>query len=92
MAHQLGTMKEAHGMAQSRAPETGTKDVTYDLVSILYHALQGAEIYGKYMEDAEKEGASEIRQFFQEICDEERRRAERVKGILIKHLEKEATH
>ena len=29
-----------------------TDDIFYDLVSIQYHALQGAELYGKYLEDA----------------------------------------
>ena len=27
-----------------------TDDIFYDLVSIQYHALQGAELYGKYLE------------------------------------------
>lgn len=32
---------------------TGTRDETYDLVSILYHALQGAETYDQYIQDAQ---------------------------------------
>lgn len=32
---------------------TGTQDVTYNLVSILYHALQGAETYDQYIQDAQ---------------------------------------
>lgn len=27
---------------------TGTRDVTYDLISVIYHALQGAETYQMY--------------------------------------------
>jgi hypothetical protein len=27
---------------------TATYDTTYDLVSIIYHALQGAEIYARF--------------------------------------------
>ena len=31
-------------MAQASTGNTGTTDVTYNLVSILYYALQGAEL------------------------------------------------
>jgi hypothetical protein len=33
-------------MAATRNEVTGTRDTVYDLVSIIYHALQGAETYG----------------------------------------------
>ena len=33
---------------------TGVKDEHYDLVSILYHALQGAETYQTYINDADR--------------------------------------
>ncbi len=69
--------------------QTGTHDVTYNLVSILYHALQGAEIYGKYAEDAEQSGDSEFKDFFAEIQEEEKRRADRVKELLAKRLGQE---
>ncbi len=68
---------------------TGTHDVTYNLVSILYHALQGAEIYGKYAEDAEQSGDLEFKEFFLEIKEEEKRRADRVKELLAKRLGQE---
>lgn len=32
---------------------TGTRDELYDLVSVLYHAMQGAETYIFYTEDAD---------------------------------------
>ena len=38
--------------------ETGMKDEHYDIVSALYHALQGAEASKKYISDAEQEGAN----------------------------------
>ena len=34
------------------ADRTGTKDATYSLVSVLYDALQGADLYEKYAGDA----------------------------------------
>ena len=29
--------------------KTGTKDEHYNLVSVLYHALEGGELYDKYI-------------------------------------------
>jgi rubrerythrin len=63
---------------------SGTRDVTYDLVSVLYHALQGAENYAVYAKDAQESGESEVAQFFNQLVDEERRRAERTKELLKK--------
>ncbi len=37
---------------------TGTGDVVYDLVSVLYHSLQGAEIYEEFSTDADEAGSS----------------------------------
>lgn len=65
---------------------TGTRDITYDLVSILYHALQGAETYDRYVEDAIDSSDYEIARFFREVQEEERRRADRAKAILAKVL------
>jgi rubrerythrin len=67
---------------------TGTRDETYDVVSILYHALQGADTYQQYIRDAEQRGDQELAQFFREVQDEEKRRADRAKQLLAKRLEK----
>jgi hypothetical protein len=61
---------------------TGTKDEHYNLVSVLYHALQGAETYAQYIRDAEQAGDRELVQFLQEVKTEEERRAERAKALL----------
>lgn len=66
--------------------KTGTSDSTYDLVSILYHALHGAETYDQYIEDAESEGASDLAQFFRDVKEEEQRRADRAKQLLARRL------
>ena len=63
---------------------SGTRDVTYDLISIIYHALQGAENYAVYAKDAGQAGASEVEQFFNQLVDEERLRAGRAKELLQK--------
>lgn len=65
---------------------TGTQDTTYNLVSIIYHALQGAETYDAYISDADKAGQQELSQFFSEVRDENTRRAQRAQALLVKHL------
>jgi rubrerythrin len=61
---------------------TGVRDEDYNLVSILYHALQGAETYDTYISDAEGAGDQEIAQFFRQVQEEERQRAARAKELL----------
>jgi len=64
--------------------DTGTSDSTYDLVSVLYHCLQGAEMYEVYAADAE--GDEELARFFTEIAEQERQRAEQAKQLLATRL------
>ena len=66
--------------------DTGTRDITYDLVSVIYHALQGAETTALYIADAEQEGNQELAQFFREAKDEYQSRADRAKQLLTTHL------
>ncbi len=66
--------------------QTGTSDITYNLVSVLYHALQGGETYAVYAQDAEAAGEQEAADFFREIVEQERARADRVKGLLKARL------
>lgn len=66
--------------------ETGAKDKTYNLTSVLYHALQGGENYDTYISDAESEGDDELVQFFKDVQQEEHDRAERAKSLLADRL------
>ena len=64
--------------------ETGTKDKNYNLTSVLYHALQGGENYDQYISDAQ--GDDELVQFFKDVQQEEKSRAERAKKLLAQRL------
>ncbi|MDT5294875.1 MAG: hypothetical protein QOJ76_1755 [Acidobacteriota bacterium] len=66
--------------------DTGTRDVTYDLVSIIYHSLQGAETTAMYVADTEQEHCEDCAQFFRETKQEYERRADRAKQLLTTHL------
>ncbi len=65
---------------------TGVPDPVYDLTSVLYHALQGAEIYARYAKDA---GADrELVAFFREAGEQNERRAQRALQLLARHAQK----
>lgn len=68
------------------AVKTGTRDTTYNLISTAYHALQGAETYLQYAEDAGEVEDTEAVEFFREVIAEERRRADRAKSLLRARL------
>ena len=65
---------------------TGTRDVTYDLISVLYHSLQAAEICVQYEKDARDEGKPDIAQFFLRAIADHRALAEEAKEFLKKRL------
>ncbi len=84
-----GAAKSARATANSgdaNATSTGERDENYALISIMYHALQGAETCAQYIRDAEAAGDAELIEFFGEVCDEERERSERAKALLAARL------
>ena len=66
---------------------TGHPDEVYGLVSVLYHALQGAQTYAEYVSDAQRSRDEELVEFFQECQMEEVDRAERARGLLAARLD-----
>ncbi|CAN5224131.1 MAG: hypothetical protein ACR2GW_06770 [Pyrinomonadaceae bacterium] len=65
---------------------TGTQDNTYNLVSVIYHALQGAETYELYINDAEESGDQELAQFLRDVRDQNKMRADHAKQLLAQRL------
>lgn len=65
---------------------TGTRNETYDAISVLYHALQGAENCQMYLKDA-KDG--QIRDFLQQAMDSQRQLADKGKQVLQQCLQKD---
>ena len=59
---------------------TPADDIVYDLISIQYHALQGAQTYAKYVEDAE--GHPEVQEFIRQVQQQDGERAERCHELL----------
>jgi hypothetical protein len=79
-------MASPPGGATSAEQATGTRDETYDLVSVLYHALQGAQTAMQYVQDAEQEGDQELAQFFREAQAWQQHLAEQAKELLKQRL------
>ena len=61
---------------------TGTRDEHYNLISVLYHALHGAENCDRYALDAETVGDERLAGFFRETQIMQSQIAERAKGLL----------
>jgi hypothetical protein len=71
----------------SDSQKTGTSDQTYNLVSILYHCLQGIETCEKYLADLQ--GDQELRGFVEKFQQCNRDCAEEGKRLLAQCLERE---
>jgi hypothetical protein len=61
---------------------TGTRDDHYNLISVLYHALHGAENCGVYAMDAEAAGDTDLTAFFRNAQTTQRQLAEQAKAWL----------
>lgn len=59
---------------------TVADNIVYDLVSIQYHALKGAEVYDRYLDDAHEH--DDVVAFIRRCKDEDNRRAEEAHRLL----------
>ena len=67
------------------ADYTGINNPTYNLVGVLYHALQGADLNEKYASDPG--GDQDLASFFREDQQQEKQRVDRAKQLLAKRLQ-----
>lgn len=66
--------------------EAIARDENYDLVSVLYHALQGDETLDRYIEDAEDAEDSELAAHFRHVQQAYREIARETKELLREKL------
>jgi hypothetical protein len=64
--------------------ETGFDDVTFDLISLQYHALKAGHDYGQYVRDADNAGQDEIAAFFRSVMEEDSARAKKCHEFLAR--------
>src|SRR5215216_5839264 len=93
MAREQNQGKQAQGQQGSaidsgmgRGETSVLPDKEYNLISVLYHALQGAETYAEYIQDAKQQADDELASFFADVQQEELRLAERAKHLLAQRL------
>jgi hypothetical protein len=55
--------------------ETGFDDVTFDLISVQYHALKARHDYGQYVRDARNASRDDIADFFEQVMSQDSERA-----------------
>ncbi len=85
-------MASQPGIAASAKQATGTRDETYNLVSVLYHALQGAQTATQYVQDAAQAGDQELIQFFRDVQGWQQHLAAQAKQLLTQRLRQGEGH
>src|SRR5690242_3452786 len=80
-------MTSHQGTTAMAEQKTGMRDETYNIVSVLYHALQGGETCMQYLQDAQGTGDQQLVQFFQEVQECHRHVATQAKAVLAQYLE-----
>ena len=66
---------------------TGTSDPTYNVISVVYHALQGAETIQQYLDDPGTD--DDLKAYFEQVQTGYRRAAEMGKQLLVQRIEHE---
>ena len=79
-------MEASETMKQQEQAQTGTRNETYDVIAVLYHALQGAENCQTYIKDAQD---PQVRQFFEQALNFQRQLADQGKQVLQQVLQKD---
>jgi rubrerythrin len=62
--------------------KTTASNTSFNLVSVLYHALEEAQTTATYIQDAQQQNNSELVSFFQEIQQQANSRAQRAHQLL----------
>ncbi|HEX2773115.1 MAG TPA: hypothetical protein VHN18_11890 [Micromonosporaceae bacterium] len=70
-------------------PESPVKDKNYDLINILHLSLENAWRMEMFINDAEKEGDTELAEWFRKIQENSKKAGEQGKRMLASRLQKE---
>jgi hypothetical protein len=70
-------------------PESPVKDKNYDLITMLHKSLENAWQLQTYIQDAEREGDSELADWFRRIQENSRKASEQGKQMLKKRWQAE---
>ena len=70
-------------MQQSQ--QTPISNTYYNLVSVLYHALEEAQTSSAYIQDAQQAGDQQLAQFFQTVQQTANQRAQQAQQLLARY-------
>jgi hypothetical protein len=82
-----GVPRRGKEPSMSDEQATGTSDPTFNIISVVYHALQGAETIQKYLDDTGTD--DELSTYFLQVQQGYRRTADMGKQLLVKHIDHE---
>jgi hypothetical protein len=74
-------------MSDAGQQSTGTPDPHYNIVSVLYHALEGGSTIDTYINDAEGAGDDELADFLRQVKQGYTRTADQAKQLLVARVE-----
>jgi len=66
--------------------QQSTTDTTYNLISVIYHALQSVDTFHTYLRDGEETGDTELTQLLTAAIQHQRDLAAQAKDILAQRL------
>ncbi len=78
--------ERSSGTSKAMANSTVETDDTYGIVSVLYHALQGAETIGQYIDDAKAADNPQLVAFFEDCRAKQNEIAMEGKRMLAEQL------
>jgi hypothetical protein len=61
---------------------TVADDIVYDLISVQYHALKGAEVYDRYLQDTHSQEHEDVSEFIRQCKEQDEQRALRAHELL----------
>ena len=68
-----------------QSPQTTTSNTYYNLVSVLYHALESAQTSAAYIQDAQQSGDQQLAQFFQSVQQTANQKAQQAQQMLARY-------
>jgi len=66
--------------------QQSTTDTTYNLISVIYHALQSVDTFHTYLRDGEETGDTELTQLLTGAIQQQRDLAAQAREILAQRL------
>jgi hypothetical protein len=80
------TVEEGPEIMGTAGSQTGTSDPTYNLISVAYHLLQGAETIQRYIDDAKRGSDRDLLKFLRQVHRQHVKNADQAKQLLAQRM------